>query len=146
MHADWIEDIFGKMILTYGQGFLRRYDGIELEQVKANWLHELGGVDSESLQHALKNLPSESAPTVLQFRDLCKGSPKILKALPAPSVDPRGLKRITAQLQKLRPEKPDDPRGWAYRLKERDERGKGITSFQRRCYREALGLDKVEKE
>jgi hypothetical protein len=145
MHPAWLDDIWDKLQLTYGQGFLRRYDGIDMESVKANWHHELAPflVRPAVFAFALTHLPADSAPTVLQFVELCRAAPRVeeFAALPAPTVDPAGVKRIAAQLRSLRPERPNDPKAWAYRLREREERsgGDGLTMNQRKAWRSALG-------
>jgi len=102
--ATWIDRIFTKLTLVYGREFLARWDsaGVPIEAVKADWAHELEGFDQwpEAIAHALKNLPPERPPTVLQFRELCrKAPPKPLPALPEPKANPE---RVRAELAKLR--------------------------------------------
>lgn len=146
MYPAWLDDIWDKLQLTYGQGFLRRYDGIDIASVKANWHHELAPFLARPavFAFALSHLPADTAPTVLQFVELCRAAPRAetFAALPAPTIDPAGVKRIANQLRGMRPEKPNDPKAWAYRLKEREERsrGKGMTPFQKRAWRTALGM------
>jgi hypothetical protein len=145
MYPAWLDDIWDKLQLTYGQGFLRRYDGIDIASVKANWHHELAPFLARPtvFAFALSHLPADAAPTVLQFVELCRAAPRVeeFPALPAPTVDAAGVKRIAARLRSMRPEKPNDPKAWAYRLSEREERsgGKGMTLVQRKAWREALG-------
>ena len=68
--SSWVEPIFTKLTLIYGQQFLRRWQDIDLDSVKADWAHELDGLDKspQRIAYALQNLPPEKPPTVLEFR------------------------------------------------------------------------------
>ena len=76
MPSSWVDKIFQKLTLTYGRDFLGRWEGIPLEEVKADWAHELDGYEKapHAIHHALTNLPIR-APTVLEFRALCQKAP-----------------------------------------------------------------------
>lgn len=106
---EWIEDIFAKLALTYGRDFVAQYEGLDLDLVKANWAHELGGFEShpQALALALQNLPSDRPPNVLQFRALCRRMPlPPAPALPEPEPDPAikaaGLAAIAQFLAELK--------------------------------------------
>ena len=77
----WVEKIFQKLSLVYGRDFLGRWEGIPIEDVKADWAHELAGYEHspDSLAYALQHLPVR-APTVLEFRNICQAAPRIVKA------------------------------------------------------------------
>lgn len=68
--SNWIEPIFTKLTLIYGQQFLRRWQDLDLDAVKDDWAHELDGLDHspKRIAYALQNLPPEKPPTVLEFR------------------------------------------------------------------------------
>ena len=68
--SSWVEPIFTKLTLIYGQQFLRRWQDLDLDAVKADWAHELDGLDKspKRIAYALQNLPPEKPPTVLEFR------------------------------------------------------------------------------
>lgn len=72
----WVEKLFQKLSLVYGRDFLGRWEGIPLEDVKADWAHELAGYENspDSLAYALQHLPPR-APTVLEFRAICQHAP-----------------------------------------------------------------------
>jgi hypothetical protein len=97
----WVDRIFEKLAVTYGREFLGRWDGIPIENVKADWAHELAGFAHlpEAIAHALKNMPADKPPTVLQFRDMCRRAPpkQILK-LDAPRADPARVKLELAKV------------------------------------------------
>jgi len=87
---NWVDRIFEKLTLVYGRDFLRRWDGIPIADVKADWAKELAGFEQlpESIAHALKNLPHADPPNVYQFRDLCRRAPpKQFLKLEAPRAD-----------------------------------------------------------
>lgn len=90
MPSAWIDRIFEKLQLVYGSHFTGRWSGVSIEAVKADWAHELDGMEQhpESIKHALQHLPIDQPPTVLQFRELCRRSPEPkAPALPAPEVN-----------------------------------------------------------
>lgn len=100
----WIDKIFTKLALVYGREFMARWDalGIPEDEVKADWAHELEGFDKwpEAIAHALKHLPADKPPTVLQFRALCRQAPaRELPQLPRPKADPE---KVKAELAKMR--------------------------------------------
>lgn len=76
MPSSWVDKIFQKLTLTYGRDFLGRWEGVPLEEVKADWAHELDGYENapHAIHYALKNLPPKP-PTVLDFRALCQKAP-----------------------------------------------------------------------
>jgi hypothetical protein len=85
----WIERIFARLQGIYGSQFVSKFTYIEngsdvgLINAKAVWAEELGGFldQPEAISYALKNLPSDFAPSALEFRDLCRRAPR--KELPA---------------------------------------------------------------
>lgn len=142
----WVDRIFEKLTLVYGQPFLARWRDLDLDAVKHDWATELAGFErhSEAIAHALRNLPSDSAPTVLQFRDLARKAPAPdLPRLPEPKADPA---RVAAELAKLAPTKqaissgPVDHKAWAKRLIARHEAGERLNMTALRFAREALGI------
>ncbi len=75
----WIERIFTKLTMIYGRDFLGRWEGLNIDEVKADWAHELAGFKNhaDSIAYALKNMPdSGKAPTVLEFRAMCRKAPE----------------------------------------------------------------------
>lgn len=66
----FIDQIFAKLTLIYGRDFAGRWEGMNVSDVKADWAHELDGLDRspQRIAYALKNLPLSKPPTVLEFR------------------------------------------------------------------------------
>lgn len=141
--APWVNKIFDKMTLTYGQAFLRRWQDIDLNAVKSDWAHELAGFaqQPQSIAYGLQNLPADKPPTVLEFRALCRRSP--MPEVPRIEQSPAGRERIASELAKLVPvisRAPAGSRDWARRLIGRYEAGEKLTRAQIEMARGALGM------
>lgn len=99
-----VEAVFRKLLLVYGRDFLSRYEGIDLEDVKADWRHELRGFSNNSaaFMHALTHLPTSKAPNVLEFRALLVRSPEqVMRRLDAPKVDPKVVRKALDEARAL---------------------------------------------
>lgn len=129
----WIDRIFERLTLTYGQEFLARWRDIDMKAVKTDWLHELARFEHwpEAIAFALDHLPSGKPPTVLQFRDLCLQAPaKQVPQLPAPQANPDRMKSEIAKLKESMSVKPASKvrdRDWAHRILNRFESGEKIS-------------------
>lgn len=128
----WVDRLFEKLSLVYGQRFLGLYAGLNLDAVKADWADELAGFQQSpnAIRHGLENLPADHPPTVLQFRDLCRKAPQFLpKALPEPAPNPEIAKAVR---QAFKPAGGYGDRAWADKLRERIKSGEiRPTKFQR---------------
>ena len=99
----WIDKIFEKLTLVYGQDFLRRWQDIDLELVKADWAHELAGYEAHpaAVAYALANLP-DRPPTVLEFRRIAMRAPAAsAPRLQAPRADPALVREQLAKARAL---------------------------------------------
>jgi hypothetical protein len=133
----WVDRIFARLAVRYGVAFTRQWDGIDPALVKADWAEQLSGLVADDLDHGLHHLPVDRPPTVGQFRECCRRTPSSPPiALPSPPADPAVINRLLAKLRPALQHQGD--RGWAHRLKRRDEAGERLSLFQRQCYREAL--------
>jgi hypothetical protein len=145
--ADWVEAIFTKLTLVYGQRFLAQYTGLQPEHVKGTWARELHNVGGPGIKHALEHLPADHPPNCLQFRSLCFGGPvEPTKVLPAPKASPERVSAALARMASLRGQQRD-PRAWAHRLKAREAAGEHLSITQRTMWRAALraSLDTTEE-
>lgn len=145
----WVEALFTKLTLAYGRDFVGRWEGIDLNDVKTDWAHELSGFERhpEAIAYALANLPPK-APTVIEFRTLARRAPlPELPRLEAPVASPE---RIAAELAKLAPivkaryAVPDN-RDWARRLLARHEAGEKLRPYSLNLAREAMGIKWLKK-
>ena len=116
----WVDKIFEKLSLVYGRDFAGRWEGMDLAGVKDDWAHELSGLFTHpsAIAHALAHLP-DRAPTVLEFRSICRKAPEA----PTPRLEysPAGVERVTTELAKLEIVLPPrgsrvDPKDWARRI------------------------------
>lgn len=127
----WIDRIFDKLTLVYGQSFLRRWADIDLNAVKSDWGHELAGFANHprAIAYALDHLPPDRPPTVLEFRALARRSPpEDLPKLDAPKADPERVARELAKLAPVRKPKvaPLDRLAWARAIVARANGGENL--------------------
>ena len=89
--SQWVNRIFDKLALTYGRAWIAKWDGLDPDEVKADWARELAGFDAhpDSIRYALENLPADWPPTVLGFRAIARRAPPPpLPRLEAPKANP----------------------------------------------------------
>ncbi len=128
----WVDRIFDKLTLIYGQSFLRRWADIDLNAVKSDWAHELAGFAQHprAIAYALENLPAERPPTVLEFRAMARRCPPDeTQRIEAPKADPA---RVAAELAKLAPIRQGENLGrpntdWAHRIIAKHAAGGRVT-------------------
>lgn len=143
--SSWTDKIFTKLTLAYGRDFLSRWEGIDLNDVKSDWSHELSGFDAhpEAIAYALANLPPKP-PSVIEFRALARRAPMPeAPRLEAPKADPV---RVAAEIAKqtglreaLAPK--HNPKEWAQRIVDRAAAGDRIRPITLKFAREALGME-----
>lgn len=142
----WVDRIFDKLTLAYGRNFLGQWEGMDLNNVKSDWCHELSSYQRmpEAIAFALQNLPDRPI-NVIEFRKIAKAAP--LPDVPRIEAVRANPARIAAELGKLAPLRVDHATGkrsdtaWAERLKAKDEANpRSVTSTVRTMYRAALGI------
>ena len=82
----WVDRLFAKLTVRYGQAFMRQYADLDPSLVKADWGEVLAGFEAhhESLKYAVDNLP-DTPPSAMQFRAIARRAPPVgAAALPAP--------------------------------------------------------------
>jgi len=141
----WVDRIFAKLTLVYGQQFLNRWRDLDMDAVKFDWAKELDGFENHptAIAFALQNLDPDSPPTVLVFRKIAMRAPAAdLPRLPEPAADRQRVADELAKLNNLRasPASPHGMKDWAYRLKARHEAGEKLNRNQIRCYQAAIGV------
>ena len=102
---EWIEQIFATMIVVYGRDFTDRWAGVAPDALKGDWAKRLAGLAEhpKAIAFALRNLPADRPPNVLQFRALCFRAPRALPpALPEPQYTPEQRAARVAHLKALR--------------------------------------------
>lgn len=141
-----VDRLFDRLGLTYGSAWLRKWDGMPINEVKSLWSHELAYYANhlDAVAWALENLP-ENCPNVVEFRNLCRKAPEVQKPrLPEPKANPE---RLAAELSKLMqikkkvlsaPAEATDGRDWARRIIARQVAGEKIVATSLRFAKEAL--------
>jgi hypothetical protein len=71
LSKQYVDQIFARMLVRYGVAWLRMWDGIDMDAVKADWAETLAGFGAATIRHALDHLP-ERPPNAMQFRDVCR--------------------------------------------------------------------------
>lgn len=104
MPLPWVDKIFLKLEMIYGHRFLSQWPGASVEAVKADWQHELDGMERnpEAIAYALSHLPHDNPVNVLQFREICRRMPEpAFKALAQPEADKEGVKKVLGEVQSI---------------------------------------------
>lgn len=103
-----VDQIFARLLVRYGATWIRMWDDIDMEAVKADWAEVLGHCSREQIRHALEHLPDVRPPNAMQFRDLCGSLPRqsaefdgFLQRLGV-KPDPERLKRELSKLKTWR--------------------------------------------
>jgi hypothetical protein len=100
-----VDQIFARLLVRYGAAWIRMWDDIDMEAVKADWAEVLGNCSRESIHHALDHLPDGRPPNAMQFRDLCAAAPRKSADFDA-FLDRLGVKpdpeRLKRELSKLK--------------------------------------------
>lgn len=132
--------MFSKLTVRYGRDFLSRYEGQDLNVVKADWAEEMAGLQNrpEAIQYALDH-PTAKPPNVVEFIEACRRAPtKALFAIAPPTANPDVIQRAMRKAQEAFRHKGDvlDP---IRTLRRREREGdKSLTQFQRDFWRRAL--------
>lgn len=135
----WVDSLFARLQVRYGDAWTRKWDGVDIAAVRADWSEELGGFASapDALKYGLANLPRDWPPTAGQFAALClrRPDPKVI-ALPAPTADASVVAAAIAKA--LGPKSDTDPKAWAWALRKRELECGRLSPAQRSMWREAL--------
>lgn len=140
-----VDRLFSRLTMTYGPSFTRTFEGLEINEVKSLWSHELSFYCTQErmmdVAWALENLP-ERSPNVIEFKNLCRKAPaKQLVMLPESKADPERLRKELARLGEIKIKALSskvDHREWAKRIVARHEAGDQPNPTSLRFAREAL--------
>lgn len=136
----WIDRIFSKLTARYGRDFLSKYEGVDLDVVKADWAEELAGLQHrpQAIKYALDR-PDTKPPNVIEFKAACARAPvRADLALEAPKASQCVIDRAIAAAREMTRFKGDrlDP---IRLLRKREMEGdKTLTLAQREFWRIAL--------
>jgi len=139
----WIDRIFSKLTARYGRDFLSKYEGVDLDVIKADWAEELAGLQHrpQAIKYALDR-PDTKPPNVIEFKAACARAPvRADLALEAPKASQCVIDRAIAAAREMTRFKGDrlDP---IRLLRKREMEGdKTLTLVQRKFWRIALKDD-----
>jgi hypothetical protein len=138
---DWVDAIFARLTVAYGDRFLAQWPGQQPDIVKAHWGAVLHGVSSGGIAYALQHLPPDYPPNAMQFDRLCRSRPSAgdgsRKALAGPAVDPEKVRRAMDAAARIGRHR-DDPKAWARDLQRREEAGEILGPTRSAMWRAAL--------
>lgn len=136
--ASWVDSLFARLSVRYGDAWMRKWDGLDLVAVKADWAVELGAMSPEAISYALDNLPTDRPPaTAAAFRSLATNRPRHQPPqLPAPKASDAVVAEVMSKA--FGPKPGADPKAQHRLLREREQRGERLTAFQKSAWREAL--------
>lgn len=141
----WVDRIFGRLTVRYGDRFLNRWKGVDIDAVKHDWAAVLAGFENwpEAIAFAFDHLDDEKPPTATMFRTIALGAPKPDRvALPEPAADPE---RLRAEIAKLAPVRAAtqaqtvDSKAWTHRILTRFAAGEKISPTVLQMARQGLG-------
>lgn len=86
--TSWVDHLFAKLGIRWGDAFLRQWKDADPQLVKADWAEVLDGTSGDAISYAMRNLPDRPM-VATQFRDLCRRAPvPAVPALAAPEIVP----------------------------------------------------------
>ena len=91
-----IDRVFARLLVRYGAQWLRQWEGVDMDAVKAEWANELGGYANNlnAIGYGLDNLPQDFPPNVAQFKAICNRRPEpATLAIEPPPVNPAVAKK-----------------------------------------------------
>ena len=140
-----VDRLFSRLTMTYGPAFTRTFEGLELNEVKSLWSHELAFYCTQErmidVAWALENLP-ERAPNIIEFKNLCRKAPaRELPKLPEPKADPERLRKELARLGEIKVKAMQsnyDNKDWARRILGNYQAGCKVNPTTLRFAKEAL--------
>lgn len=139
----WVEVLFSRLHVRYGDAWLRLWVGIDGGALKADWQEQLQNVfdrNPHAISYALQHLPSDFPPNSAQFLRLCMQKPPEHVALPAPvsKPDPDFAAQVVKRIEAAKPATRLSPgEECAQRLEAIVARG-GRLSFPQRAQLEAI--------
>jgi hypothetical protein len=130
---EWIHRLFGRFAIRYGDEWARKWDGLSMESVHADWSAQLAGMHlspggQARLLYGIDNMP-ERPPTATAFRAICSRAPEPKQPLllDVAPIDPARAELLRNAVRGIG-RGPSDPLAWARRVIERHESGEYIAT------------------
>jgi hypothetical protein len=141
----WIDRLFERFALMYGNQWLAKWQGLDLAAVKASWAADLAFASADQIRKALEHCKARQVhpPSSPEFVGLCRSF--------APAMDtrsmledqrkgdiPDGVRQAIAEF--LTPGRKRDPRDWAREILALHAEGKCPHLYGVMCAKRALGM------
>lgn len=143
----WVERLFFRLQVRYGNRWTRMWEGIDPAAIKADWEEELGPLFSrapEAIAYGLEHLP-ENPPTSDQFKAICQRAPDHTPRLESPRgyLNREFLAAIMRQLEDgMRERQSMTPAAYcASRLRAKAASGERLTPAQRDMLRACESME-----
>ena len=140
----WVERIFARLLVRYGAAWLRMWEGVDEQAVKADWAQQLAGYSANphALEHGLNHLPLDKPPTVAQFAQLCRGAPiSAVPLLRGPTANPSKRAEVMSRVNLTRQPQAGERGRTVQRLLDRQAQGLQLTQYQRDTLRQLQALE-----
>lgn len=136
----WVEVLFMRLLTRYGDAWTRKWDGIDMDAIKADWQEQLQAVfdrNPKAIAYAIAHLP-DFPPNSDAFVRICHLAPSPTGYIAAPTAkpDPARVAEVMAKMQK--PPLHDPARECADRLRARRVRMGGKLEGPQKAQLEAL--------
>jgi len=111
--------IFGRMNAIYGNDFARKWDGIDPDLIRQEWIGTMGRFLTYRpiMDYALRHIDPQRPPSSLQFRKICQDGPNFPQPeqpkrieTTVPEVSEEVKRQALEKLAKLRKEFSSYPR------------------------------------
>lgn len=136
----WVDVLFSRLLVRYGDSWARKWEGIPIDAVKADWQEQLGPIferNPKAIKYALDHL-LDYPPNSDAFLRLCLLAPSPNAVLSAPVVKPDPEKVAEVMGRVKRPPTVDVARECADRLRARRDRMSGRLEGPQKAQLEAL--------
>lgn len=148
LSPEWIDRIHTRLLARYGVAWLRKYPGIEVEVVKADWADVLSAYANNpgALFHGLRHLPDDAPPNAAEFAKLCRGAPIAApKQLAGPAANPARRADVLAAVHKaFDGGQGSERQRTLQRIADRRAAGLPLSQYQRDTERELLAREGFE--
>ena len=147
--AKAVDRIFARLGATYCAAWERSIGAVPLSDVKTAWAHELSGFAGrlQDIAWALENLP-ERCPNVIEFRAICRKSPRVELPQLDVKADPERVQSELAKLATARTVAAGgiDRKAWARSIMARVDAGERVRPICAKFARQALGIHVEETQ
>lgn len=94
----YVDEIHMRLAVRYGSAWVSKWQGVDMNAIKADWAEVLDGMQPASIRKALDSLPPDFPPTATAFRALGVIAEEHKPAQQLPAPDHAGIKRIAGAL------------------------------------------------